>query len=458
MIDGIKIRLNPDVMRTSDILDFKRKDQDRETAKYNGMIVELYQNSCFARGSLHKYKNQGIHNYDDFKLSEFIRVVNDLAMSFDLDPELTEFHSLEFGVNIDLPFNPKDFINSIVFCNNGYIERNGKGCVIKFSEYDVKIYTKRDRERNKTLLRYEIRLKKMRRLRKHIINSHNVFSSSLADLAAPDLWRLLGSELLNVYNELLIVRPDGVKTSAMDKNDVDLFTRGCKPGYWDIDKWISSQDDEKSKKRNRQKRLREMQAFKEILHKYSLSEFKERTKNLISEKINFLIDVAKSPFGKMDPEDKSEKNHRLGDEEITAIDVVKSPFGDHEKSANLSQNHPLDNWGFCDKLGAIEVVGDFDAGRRKNTLCEDSKNTLCIVTGLSLDIGIKQGKHLTAKGVEYYFINHEKKYTEILKPRLSTKWISEPLNIQFREIAHSIRNAISNPRNNAKRLKRKISE
>ena len=62
---------------------------------------------------------------------------------------------------------------------------------------------------------------------------------------------------------------------------------------------------------------------------------------------------------------------------------------------------------------------------------------------------------MSKKNVEFYYNNHRKIYDEKLFIRLSKKWESEDLKIQFREIAHSIRNEFYNPKNNLSRDLRK---
>ena len=101
----------------------------------------------------------------------------------------------------------------------------------------------------------------------------------------------------------------------------------------------------------------------------------------------------------------------------------------------------------CTKLkdsdnGKFETNCTVDKGTKRFTF------HTCEVTGLSLEIGIKQGSYLSAKGVEYYYLNDIELFNKILLPRLTEKWQSSELKIQFREIAHSIRNEKYNPKNN----------
>ena len=423
MIDGIKFDIDPDAVKDSDVLVFHRINETRQTAKYKGLIIELYPDSCRIRGSLHKYKNEGIHNADDFKLSEFVQVINDLSATLNFNPEVTLFYSVEFGVNIDLPFETHLFTNSIVYCRRGTQTNAPKGITIKFSEYEIKIYLK-DNNTSNNRLRFEIKINRVRRLKRII--KENVFSSTLADLANPILWQSFGKELLSVYDSLLIVDRDSIDIQNLNGNDAKLFLSGCNSGYWSK-KWS-----------NRTTRQRKLKRFQEIVFN-STSTMKEDVKVLISEKINSLIDVqnvTKSPFAKSEIGDKNVTFSAFAKSEVEDEKMLRFPHLRKEGKGEKMLRFPsLDNSGF------------------RNTCYEQKRN--CKVTGLSLEIGIKQGEYLSAKGVEFYHQNHPDIFAEKLYTRLSKKWVDSELKIQFREIAHSIRNEIfnkeNNPRNNFKR-------
>lgn len=353
MIDGIKFKLNPDAVRTSDILEFRRINSTRETAKYNGLIVELYPETCFVRGSIHKYKNKGLHNADDFKLSDFTQTLNDLSATFNFNPEATTFHSLEFGINIKPAFDPQDFINSIVYCNKGKIDKSPNGVIIRFAEYDIKIYIKKVKTQSgkfETVLRYEIRINKMRRLH-NIIKKDGVFCSTLADLSKPALWRLLGNELLNIYDSILIVEHGSVDTSSLNTDEIRLFIDGCHSWHWS-QQWA-----------DRMKKKRTLEKFQNIIKNHSTSTLKNDIRNLIDEKINSLIniqDVTKSPFAKHNKGVDLSKNHRCAKNVKTTIQFVqKSSFEITGKRAKMLRNHRLDNGGFCNTCDTKKISGDF---------------------------------------------------------------------------------------------------
>ncbi|GEM_PF-5168721 len=68
MIDGINCRVHGDSFQNimhSDKLQFKNC-LNRTEAKSKGLIIIFYKDAmrCYLRGSIHKFKNDGIHNAD----------------------------------------------------------------------------------------------------------------------------------------------------------------------------------------------------------------------------------------------------------------------------------------------------------------------------------------------------------------------------------------------------------
>ena len=84
----------------------------------------------------------------------------------------------------------------------------------------------------------------------------------------------------------------------------------------------------------------------------------------------------------------------------------------------------------------------------------DSKR--CPVTGLDISMQPKHTKFMSTSGIKWYYRYEREIYHQFLGVRLSKRSISKGLNTQFRFIAHSIRNAESNPRNNTKRAIKKL--
>ena len=85
-----------------------------------------------------------------------------------------------------------------------------------------------------------------------------------------------------------------------------------------------------------------------------------------------------------------------------------------------------------------------------------AKVKTCPITGLDISMQPKNSKFLSYTGVKWYYNNDSQTYRNILEPVLRKSWKYKPLNDQFREIAHIIRNKDSNPRNNIKRVLNRI--
>ena len=85
-----------------------------------------------------------------------------------------------------------------------------------------------------------------------------------------------------------------------------------------------------------------------------------------------------------------------------------------------------------------------------------SLEKICQVTGLDISMQPRNSKFLSSSGVKWYYENDRKIFDEVLAPRLTESNKSKDIKIHFRKIAHSIRNADSNPRNNARRAIQKL--
>ena len=417
MIDGLKFSIDPEAVSDSDILEFKPFG-NRQQAKYHGLIIDHYGHSCNVRGSIHKYSNEGEHNADDFTLSRYIDTLYDLCLTLNIKPDRCKFHSIEFGVNIELPFDVSQFIDSIIYLRKGFISRDKLGITIKFSEYRVKVYLK-SQNGAPDKLRFEIAVNKTRRIR-NISKSSVSHCETLADLTNSKLWEVMGSELLSVFDDILIVDVNSVDIEELNKKDLKLWVKGQNPSYW------------LSKQMNSKQRRRHLERFKRIIDKHAKYDYKGTVRALISDKIKCLIDMNTQPvytpnFHILSDSKMSTNHHWCKKSDKSQVSTNHHRWNTAENN-ELSTNHTLDEW------------GNMDTDNRDNRRCE--------ITNLSLDIGINQGSYLSPKGVEYYYKKHREVYDDVLGIRLSDRWKNKPLEVQFAEIAHSIRNEKYNKKNN----------
>lgn len=94
------------------------------------------------------------------------------------------------------------------------------------------------------------------------------------------------------------------------------------------------------------------------------------------------------------------------------------------------------------------------SSRQKGQYTENMKT--CKITGLNISMQPDNSKFLSRTGVEWYYRNDPELYKKLLEPRLQEHWKKEPLEVQFREIAHIIRDEDSNRRHSARRQINKI--
>ncbi|MFT4221472.1 hypothetical protein [Dysgonomonas sp.] len=413
MIDGIHIDIPSEAVQDSDILEFKRYGNG-ERANYKGLIITRDNLSCSVRGSLHKYFNDGKHNYNDFTLSDFIRTISDLEKTLNINADIIRIGRIEAGVNLDIDMDVDEFIGSVILFNNMIPVSTSQGVVFQFREYDIKLY-KKELKGHKDKLRIEIACKHKSK-RDRIIKEYTTYCNTLSDLTNSNVWQAFGSELETICDNLILIDREHIDYTHLKPKDAELLTKGISSFYW-TKKWNS-----------RATRMRYLDRFVELSSLYGGSNIREKIKKATIAKIKELIDI-----------DSTLKNETFSPFMKNGINI------ENETDCTLLRN--TKNETDCTKLK--------NSDKRKNeTDCTVDKGTkrftssLCEVTSLSLEIGIKQGSYLSAKGVEYYFHNQREIYDKILLPRLSEKWHESELNIQFREIAHSIRNEKYNPKNN----------
>ncbi|MDO9254589.1 MAG: hypothetical protein Q7U54_03680, partial [Bacteroidales bacterium] len=85
-------------------------------------------------------------------------------------------------------------------------------------------------------------------------------------------------------------------------------------------------------------------------------------------------------------------------------------------------------------------------------------NHVCMVTGISISCQKPESKFLCISGIRQLKKTDPEGYEKLRDQRLNSKWLIYPLEVQFREIAHSIRNEYFNPKNNTKLSIFKISK
>jgi len=160
-------------------------------ACHKGLVFKIYeptianpQGRITLEGSLHKYWNNGAHNFNDFGLTQINEVLINLQKTFGIESINCNLRALEIGVNITPPqpterilqyslLHKKDLIKSIFTKDEGNYKQ------ARHQRHTFKIYDKRRHYQNhgfiinREILRIEKKWERM-----HELNQMGIFSLS----------------------------------------------------------------------------------------------------------------------------------------------------------------------------------------------------------------------------------------------------------------------------------------
>ena len=178
-----------------------------KNASYKGLEFKIYDTGTITiSGSLHKYWNNGVHNYNDFDNNAVLFVLNDLKAKFNIDPSKCILKCLEIGVNITPPIPTNEILDNCLMHKTKPFEYQknsdeGKYKQVQHSQYIIKIYNKALHYKSKgfdvktEIMRFEIKYTKMQKL-----NAKGIFS--LQDLINYGLHNFK-VEVLNEWQNVL---------------------------------------------------------------------------------------------------------------------------------------------------------------------------------------------------------------------------------------------------------------
>jgi len=190
------------------------------------------------RNSLHKVHSKilgGFGNHSDFSYSDLIKVVELLEVKYSLNLEKTFIRELEIGVNVEVEYDPMEYINLIRDFKlkklpKAMLEKNDRyGYKFFTSDYDIKVYDKSDQINKKynvalntNLLRYEIVLRKPK--------LKNIDLFTLSDLLVKDKFWGLVSLLNLMFSEIQFQKKFNL--TILDISELELYLSGANREYW----------------------------------------------------------------------------------------------------------------------------------------------------------------------------------------------------------------------------------
>lgn len=300
LIDFIKIiikNLNPSILEKNPLLEFfdivnlitgeikttnryGNKVTPSKIAHYLGLEFKIYDTGTITiAGSLHKYWNAGLHNYNDFNNDAVNAVLKDLKDKFGIDAKQCIIKCLEIGINITPPKPTNEILDNCFLHKTKPFEfqknsDEGKYKQVQHSQYIIKVYNKAQHYKSKgfkidgEIIRFEIKYTKMEKL-----NKKGIYS--LQDLIDYGLHNFK-SELLHEWKNVLFfdktIQIDTLSTKR--KNSARDYAN---PNYW-TDLLSNNQEKNFNYHRNELKKL--------ILN--HSEDVKSQIIQIMEEKIDFL--------------------------------------------------------------------------------------------------------------------------------------------------------------------------
>ncbi|WP_433834644.1 hypothetical protein [Flavobacterium anhuiense] len=255
MIDFIKIivkNLNPSILEANPLLNFfniinlatgeiktinkyGNKVTPSKVAYYLGLEFKIYDTGTITvAGSLHKYWNAGLHNYNDFNNEALNAVLKDLKDNFNINADQCTLKCLEIGINITPPIPTNEILDNCFLHKTKPFEfqknsDEGKYKQVQHSQYIIKIYNKALHYRSKEIkidneiLRFEIKFTKMEKL-----NKKGIYS--LQDLINYGLHNFK-SDLLNDWKNVLFF-DETIQIDTLDTKLKNRVREYANPNYW----------------------------------------------------------------------------------------------------------------------------------------------------------------------------------------------------------------------------------
>ena len=180
-----------------------KKASYRSTAWIKNIKLDLFPKGYIEiAGSLHKYYNDGKHNYNQFGRKEAETALKRLIEASGLNLFDFKVESVEVGVNLMPPIPSDDIINNALMYKRKpfeakYCTDEGNYRQATLSEYWVKFYNKRlhyeiqGYDIGHEILRFELKINKMRMLAKYRVFTLEDLMNNIEDIAKdmlPKAW------------------------------------------------------------------------------------------------------------------------------------------------------------------------------------------------------------------------------------------------------------------------------
>jgi hypothetical protein len=255
--------------------------------KVKGLYIRpIKENFYSVRGSLHKYSNDGLHNADDYSLSDFKNTLNQLSNEFGLNADIAPLNGFEFGVNIKLPTNPNNALKRLILHKSNQANNSKDYKEFDYKNHSFKFYNKSgltniEPYHSDNILRVEVKVNKMT-----YIKQKGVYCKRISDLLDVAVWERLEKILIETIQECLFIDFSTKEIRKLSNENEKLYLKYANPLFWER---LYSET-----RQNRNKYTRERAKCETFITQYSKSTLKTDIINLIKNKCKELRDVPKA--------------------------------------------------------------------------------------------------------------------------------------------------------------------
>lgn len=187
---------------------------------------------CGLRGSVHKYANRGTHNANDFRMSDLYRVFTRLRDEYGIKPDCTRLYSIEFGVNLTLPYSPQRIIRAARrYKASQFTPMGDIGIEYKANAFRLKIY---DKGKQCGLSDYNNTLRVEIKAERNYLKKRGVHVPMLGDLLNLDVWKRLDAILLDAVDNIMFV--EVFPSDGLSRKESDLLSLFTGDGWQMLDK------------------------------------------------------------------------------------------------------------------------------------------------------------------------------------------------------------------------------
>ncbi len=278
MIDGIHCVVHDDSLKNivhCPKLEFVNYP-NRAEAKYKGLIVTIYKESAsyHLRGSIHKFKNDGLHNADLFTYQDFVSALKKLELELEIYSKDLYVIKFEIGVNVPLGYPVYECINTVAFINNKMPIKTTYNMLVTYQQYSIKVYSKsRQYTMFKTdnILRIEIAYDRKVKLTKDICKIEK-----LDELLNPFIWKKMADVLRGLVTKFVFFDYSEIKKEELTLEEFSIFNEWTNP--------IRASQEYNKTRKFRYKRL-----ASEIYLKYSKNTKAKHLIKLVDERLDEML-------------------------------------------------------------------------------------------------------------------------------------------------------------------------